>query len=110
MMKHRVFLIVFSLLMVVFVMIDLKNAIQNGAPFVINNDVLDRLKNYATIPGSFLSSLVILVIYQNVHSYDYYVMESIALLSSSALYGWIVSIIFSRTISKRDGIMSNGGH
>ena len=88
-------------IMLIFLLIDLKNFLHNGAPFVIDDDLLDKFKFYATLPGLILAFLVILAVYQNIHNYDYFVMESIRILASSLLYGWILKTILVRFILPR---------
>ena len=93
-----------------FVIVDLKNYLKNGAPFIVNDDIFDKLKFYLNLPGEMVGFLIIIIVYQNIHNYDFYAIETISFISSSILYGWITSIILRRFIGtqKKLGKTSTG--
>ena len=94
--RRRIFLVTSLLFSAAFAAVDLKNYLLTGAPFVINDDLLDKFKICATLPGVIPAGAVVLLVYQNVHTYNFYVIECITILSSSLLYGWIVSLIVQK--------------
>jgi len=91
--KRSIFLITAIAVALFFIAIDLRNHLINGASFVVNDDILDKIKFYLNIPGFVIGFLFIMVIYQNIHNYNYYVIETVSIISSSLIYGWIASII-----------------
>lgn len=91
--------------MILFTCIDLKNIISNGAAFTVNDDIFDKFKFYATIPGYVPAFLIIFIVYQNIHNYNFYVIELITLLCSSILYGWIIAYVVTKVRSKKDGVL-----
>lgn len=94
--QRKSLLIYSACFLAVFLIIDFKNYISNGAVFIVTGDIIDQFKHYATLPGTILAFIVLIVVYQNIHNYDFVVLEGITLISSSILYGWIVSVIKNR--------------
>jgi len=110
--KFRVFLISSICFIIFFLVIDLKNYYTNGASFVVTGDIFDTLKHYLTIPGSIPSFIVILIVYNNIHNYNYIVMESVTLLSSSILYGFVISLFIrnrKKVSNENKSTNSSGG-
>ena len=99
--KRKVFLIASSVFFLLFALVDLKNHLRNGALYIINDDLFDKIKFYMNLPGYFIGFLVIILVYHNIHNYDSYVLEAVTLVFSSVLYGWITSIISHKFISTR---------
>jgi hypothetical protein len=66
--KRRLFLITSVSLAVVFTAVDLKNYLVNGAPFYVSDDLFDKFKIYATMPGAIPAFFIVLLVYQNAHA------------------------------------------
>ena len=95
------FLIGALLYAIFFLGVDLKNLNSNGAFFIVNEDFMDKLKFYSELPGFIPSFVLILIIYQNIHNYDSYVLESFMLLFNSIIYGLIAWYIKNKINSWR---------
>jgi hypothetical protein len=78
--KRRLFLMTSVLLAAVFAAVDLKNYFVNRAPFYVSDDLFDKFKIYATIPGAIPAFFIVLLVYQNAHAFNFYVLESITIL------------------------------
>lgn len=91
--KHKIFLITFWGFLTFFALVDLKNYLNNGASFVVSEDIFDKLKSYLEFPGMVAGFLVVMIVYQNIHNYDFYVLEAVSITTSSMLYGWIMSLV-----------------
>jgi hypothetical protein len=70
--------------------IDLRNYLVNGEIFIESGDILDSINYYSSIPGFIPSFILILIIYQNIHNYDYYFLWTSSLLFNSLFYGILV--------------------
>lgn len=79
--------ILFSLL------IDLRNYLVNGEIFIVSGDILDSIHFYSSIPGFIPSFILILIIYQNIHNYDYYFLWTSSLLFNSLFYGILLYLL-----------------
>ncbi len=105
--KRVIVIIVASFFLVSFLLIDLKNYYYYGAPYITSDDTLDHVKSYLTTPGMIVSFIIVLLIYRNIHDYNYYVVETVALLTSSILYGWLAAILVMRRSKHKKNIRKN---
>lgn len=67
--------------------VDFRNYMENGEIFVTKGDFLDSINNYLVIPGFIPSTLLVLLINQNIHNYDFYFMWSFTVIFNSIFYG-----------------------
>ena len=100
--NRKAFIVVSVCFLSCFLVIDLKNYIVNGSSFIVTGDAFDTLKYYLTIPGYYPTFFIILLMGQNVHNYNYFIMEIFTLLLSSSMYGWVVSLLFRVRNGKRN--------
>ncbi len=84
-----------------FGLVDAKNYVVNGVPFVVTGDVLDRVKEVLTYPGDILAFYVVLLVSGDIHHYDWHLTEAIALVSSALLYGCITALVLRRVRMRR---------
>lgn len=91
------------------VLIDLRNYLVNGEIFIVNGDILDSLHFYLNIPGRIISFILIFIVYQNIHNYDFYFLWASSLLFNSLLYGFLVYLLVPYIIKliRRDNINNN---
>ena len=60
---------------------------------MVSGDLLDRAKFYSSVPGAIPAFALILLVYRNIHNYNYWVSETATLLFSSVFYGFALSCL-----------------
>lgn len=77
-----------------FLALDFKNWYFNGAPFVVSEGLLDRVKIYANFPGFIVAIAIFMALKRELLDMSYWMAEIPGVALSSILYGWI----FSKTL------------
>jgi hypothetical protein len=63
------------------------NWIRRGEVFLVGDGPLDAVMNWADVPGSFIATLFVLVVYGNIHHYNLYVAEAVQVVANGLFYG-----------------------
>jgi len=90
----KYFLIAASIFLLYSLSVDLRNFLENGDVFVVNGDIFDSINFYLSIPGVILSFIPVLIVYQNIHNYDFYFMWSFALIFNGIFYGTVFYFLY----------------
>ena len=92
--NKRYFFIPAIIVLLFLLLIDLKNYLLNGEIFITQGDFFDSISSFIEFPGTLLVTLIVLIVYKNIHNYDFYFMWALALVLNTLFYGLLVYFFF----------------
>ena len=69
------------------------NWLRYGASFIVGDDLLDKIMYWAAFPGFLIGLFVALVLAGNVHNYNLYLAQAIAVMTNGFLYGILLWLL-----------------
>ena len=91
---NKYFVYTTSIFLIFFLISDLILYQMNGKLSIGSNDNFGTLIYYLKMPGSIIGAFLTIIIYQNIHNYDFYFLWIVSIIFSSVIYGLLFYYLY----------------